>query len=136
MGEAGHPMPPIAELIGIRLIGVEEGQIIMEMDASEKHWNPMKTLHGGVICDIADAAMGAAFFTTLNDGEDYTTVDLNVKFLRPFVKGKLRATAHVVKRGRRLGYMECEVTNDDGDLVAKVTSSCIILNPSTEEHAI
>lgn len=128
MSEGKIPPPPIGELIGIRLVDVGNGRVVMEMDATEKHWNPQKTLHGGVICDIADAAMGASFFTTLQENETYTTVDLNAKFLRPVISGKLRASANVVKRGKRLGYMECEVTNEDGDLVAKANSSCIILN--------
>ncbi|MFX1484298.1 MAG: PaaI family thioesterase [Promethearchaeota archaeon] len=127
MSEGKLPPPPIGELMGIRLVEVGDGRIVMEMDADEKHWNPMKTLHGGVLCDIADAAMGASFLTTLEDDETYTTVDLNIKFLRPVITGRLRATANVVKRGKRLGYMECEVTKD-GELVAKATSSCIILN--------
>jgi uncharacterized protein (TIGR00369 family) len=132
MGEGKLPAPPIAELIGFKLIEVGNGRIVMEMNASEKHWNPMKTLHGGVICDITDAAMGTSFYTTLEDNESYTTVDLNIKFLRQVITGKLTASAKVVKRGRRLGYMECEVTNEDGELVAKATSSCLVLNQKSD----
>jgi uncharacterized protein (TIGR00369 family) len=121
------PVPPIADLIGIRLTNIGEGAVTMEMDASKKHWNPMKTLHGGVLCDIADAAMGTSFFTTLDEGERYTTVDLSVKFLSSVVEGKIIAHAYVVRRGRHLGYMECELRDADGALVAKANSSCMII---------
>jgi uncharacterized protein (TIGR00369 family) len=121
------PVPPIADLIGIRLTNIANGSVTMEMDASEKHWNPMKTLHGGVLCDIADAAMGTSFFTTLDEGESYTTVDLSIKFLSPVIKGKIIAHGYVVRRGRHLGYMECELRDVNDNLVAKASSSCIII---------
>ncbi|MBD3404859.1 MAG: hotdog fold thioesterase [Candidatus Lokiarchaeota archaeon] len=121
------PAPPIAKLLGMQLRDVSKGCVVMEMEATKKHWNPMHTLHGGVMCDIADAAMGSAFFTTLDDDESYTTVDLHIKFLKPVITGKITASATVVKRGRRLGYIECEIRNDEGELVAKADSSCIVL---------
>jgi len=124
--EGKVPLPPIAELIGIRLTNFGDGSVTMEMEASKKHWNPMKTLHGGVLCDIADAAMGTAFFTTLGDGESYTTVDLDIRFISPVIEGKVTADAHVVKRGHLLGYMECELRDAKGELVAKANSNCIV----------
>ena len=120
-------VPPVAELIGIRVADVGDGRVVMEMDTEEKHWNPMKTVQGGIICTIADGALGYSFFTTLEENETYTTVDLNIKFLKPVTKGRVTASAHVVKRGKRLGYMECEVANEKGELVAKATSTCLII---------
>jgi uncharacterized protein (TIGR00369 family) len=99
----------------------------MEMDADDRHWNPMGTLHGGVICDIADAAMGMAFATTLDDGQSFTTVEFKVNFLRPVIKAHLVATAKVISRGKTLGLVECEVVNSEGKLVAKAASTCIVL---------
>jgi uncharacterized protein (TIGR00369 family) len=99
----------------------------MEMEAGKKHWNPMKTVHGGILCDIADAAMGAAFLTTLADGENYTTVDLSIKFLKPVIEGRITAQANVVKRGKRLGYIECELRDTQGELIAKADSTCIVI---------
>ena len=58
-GEA--PPPPIAQLIGFRLTAIKPGEAIIEFDAGEAHANPMGTLHGGVLCDVADAAMGYGF---------------------------------------------------------------------------
>jgi uncharacterized protein (TIGR00369 family) len=125
--EGKLPLPPIADLIGIRLTSFEDGSATMEMEAGKKHWNPMKTVHGGILCDIADAAMGAAFLTTLADGENYTTVDLSIKFLKPVIEGRITAQANVVKRGKRLGYIECELRDTQGELIAKADSTCIVI---------
>ena len=82
------------------------------MEAGPQHANPMGTLHGGVICDLADAAMGTAMATTLEDDESFTTLDLTAKYFKPIWNARLRATAHVVKRTRTLGLIECDVTDE------------------------
>jgi uncharacterized protein (TIGR00369 family) len=121
------PPPPIAQLLGLQLTGVETGRVVIELDASGRHANPMGTLHGGVICDMADLAMGAAMATTLEDEESFTTLDLTSKFFKPIWNARLRATGRVVKRTRTLGLIECEVEDEKGSLVAKVFSSCMVL---------
>ena len=119
--------PPIAQLIGFDAVEMQLGRSVFEMEASGRHANPMGTLHGGVICDLSDAAMGTAMATTLEDDETFTTLDLTVKFFKPIWNARLRATAHVVKRTRTLGLIECEVEDDKGSLVAKVFSTCMVL---------
>src|SRR6516164_7258230 len=94
------PPPPIAQLIGFRLVAVEPGEAIIEFEATEAHSNPMGTLHGGVLCDVADAAMGMAYAASLDEGESFTTLELKINFLKPVWKAKLIATGVVVKRGR------------------------------------
>ncbi|HTQ86512.1 MAG TPA: PaaI family thioesterase, partial [Candidatus Solibacter sp.] len=90
------PAPPIAKLIGFHPISAGGGEAVFEMEADERHWNPMGTLHGGVLCDIGDAAMGFAYATTLAEGESFTTIELKINYLRPVRKARLRASAHVV----------------------------------------
>ena len=87
----------------------------------------MGTVHGGILCDIADAAMGIAFATTLSPGESFTTVELKINFLRPVRQAQLRAAGRVVQRGRTIGYVECEITDETGKLVAKSNSTCLVL---------
>ncbi|HUK53833.1 MAG TPA: PaaI family thioesterase [Candidatus Binatia bacterium] len=123
------PTPPIARLIGFRLLSAADGQSVFEMEADERHWNPMGTLHGGVLCDIADAAMGFAFATTLAEGESFTTIELKINYLRPVWKARLRATGRVVKRGRKIGLVDCDVTDEKGALVARASSTCMALSP-------
>lgn len=124
-GEASPP--PIAKLLGLELASVEPGRVVVEMVASERQANPMGTLHGGVICDLSDLAMGASMATTLEDEESFTTLDLTSKFFKPIWNARLRATGRVVKRTRTLGLIECDVEDDKGSLVAKVYSSCMVL---------
>jgi len=80
-GEA--PAPPIATLLGFTLRDVEVGRAVVDFEADARHANPMGTLHGGVLCDIADAAMGMAWASTLGEGETFTTLELKINFLRP-----------------------------------------------------
>ena len=75
---------PIMQTLGFRLVEVAEGTASMEMETrTDVHSNPMGTIHGGVLCDIADAAMGTAHFTTVADGESFTSIDLQINFFRP-----------------------------------------------------
>src|SRR3954447_19109770 len=124
-GEA--PPPPIARLLGMRLAAIEPGRAVFEMEADERHHNPMGTMHGGVYCDLADAAMGYAYRATLAQGESFTTVELKINFLRAVRLGKVTAEAKVVKAGATLGYVECDVRDDAGRLVARAASTCIKL---------
>jgi len=120
------PISPIAQLLGFKITDYCDGCTTIEMEVTEKYWNALDTLHGGVYCDLADAAMGFSFFTTLEDDETYTTVDLKITFLRAIKSGKLIALSKIVKRGKRLGYIECELVNEEGKLVAKASSTCIV----------
>ena len=122
--------PPIASLIGFTLSHAALGQCVAELDAGPQHANPMGTLHGGVVCDLADAAMGVAMSTTLEDNETFTTLDLTSKYFKPIWSAHIRATAQVVKRTRSLGLIECVVEDETGSLVARVYSSCMVLRGS------
>src|SRR5579862_8871835 len=124
-GEAAPP--PIGRLLGFVLKVIEPGHAVFEMEADERHHNPMGTLHGGVYCDLADAAMGYAYAATLGEGETFTTVELKINFFRPVRKGKLTAEAKVIRAGKNLGYVECDVKNEEGTLVARAASTCMKL---------
>jgi uncharacterized protein (TIGR00369 family) len=87
----------------------------------------MGTLHGGILCDIADAAMGMAFASTLALEESFTTVELKINFFRPVWKASLKAEGKVVRRGRSMGYLECEISDERGQLIAKAASTCLVL---------
>ena len=121
------PPPPVAELLGIRLVSVGEGECVFEMEARPEHGDPMGTLQGGVLCALADAAMGMAYATTLGEGESFTTLELKANYLRPVVDGKLTATGRVIHDGRTVGLTECEVVDEQGRRVAHATSTCMTL---------
>jgi uncharacterized protein (TIGR00369 family) len=119
---------PIARLIGFEAEEIGEGRAVLTLAAGPQHANPMGTLHGGVLCDIADAAMGIAFATTLGPDESLTTVELKINFFRPVWEARLRAEGKVVRRGSLMGYLECEITDEQGRLVAKASSTCLVLS--------
>src|SRR3954468_9246616 len=125
--------PPVGRLIGFAMKSIEPGHAIFEMEADERHHNPMGTLHGGVYCDLADAAMGFAYASVLEEGEKFTTIELKINFLRAVQKATLTAEARVVKAGSTLGYVECEVKDQTGKLVAKAASTCMKLRRDGKE---
>jgi len=131
--KAGQIGAPVSELIGFRLTSVEPGKAVFELDAGPQHANPMGTLHGGVLCDVADAAMGIAYASTLGESESFTTLELKINFLRPFRTGKLIATARMVKAGRTIGLAECDVTDAEGRLIARAMSTCMTLRGESGE---
>ena len=118
---------PVARLIGFEAKEIADGRATVILAAGPQHANPMGTLHGGILCDIADAAMGIAFASTLAPEESFTTVELKVNFFRPIWQGQLRAVGTVVQRGRTIGYVECDVTDEENRLVAKAVSTCMVL---------
>jgi uncharacterized protein (TIGR00369 family) len=121
------PPAPVGELIGFRLVAAMPGEAIVELDAGPQHANPMGTLHGGILCDIADAAMGIAYACALAEGESFTTLELKINFLRPVWKTKLRAIGRVVKQGATVGLVECDVLDGQEKLVARASSTCMTL---------
>jgi len=121
------PPPPIGRLLGFRLVSAQPGEAVMELVAGPQHANPMGTLHGGVLCDIADGAMGIAYACTLEEDESFTTLELKINFLRPVWNARLRALGRVVKKGATVGMAECDVLDEEERLVAKATCTCMTL---------
>ncbi|WP_238457544.1 PaaI family thioesterase [Alkalihalobacterium alkalinitrilicum] len=121
------PKSPLGEILGFHVLEKKDGMAIVEYEANSRHTNPGGTLHGGVLCVIADEAMGAAFASTLREGESLTTIELKVNYLKPVWSGKLTAVGKVIKNGNTIALVESEVTDDKGSLVAKVVSTCMRL---------
>ncbi len=117
----------VARLIGFEAKDVADGHATVTLSAGPQHANPMGTLHGGILCDIADAAMGLAFASTLAPEETLTTVELKINFFRPVWRARLRAEGTVVQRGQTMGYVECTITDEENRLVAKAASTCMVL---------
>jgi uncharacterized protein (TIGR00369 family) len=122
--------PPVAELVGLEVVSSTDGEVVMSLDVDERHENPMGFVQGGVICVLADGAMGFAFATTLADGDSFTTVEMKTNFLRPFKAGRLLATGCLINRGRTLGLTEAHVRDEQGRLIAHATSTCMALRPA------
>ncbi len=119
------PLPPAAKLIGFKIARIKKGAVICSMKAMKKHENTNGTVHGGILCDLSDAAMGYSFLTWLAPGETGVTVEFKINFLKPALTGDvLWASAKTLSRGKSLFYLECEIRNSRKELVAKAASTC------------
>ncbi len=123
----------VAKLIGFRLTGFAGGEATVELKSGPQHYNPMGTVHGGVLCDIADAAMGMALASTLGPDQSFTTLELKINFLRPVWEADLTAKARVISRGKTVGLVECDVTDASGRLLARASSTCLVLSGKMAE---
>lgn len=124
------PPPPIAVLLRIAPVELEEGFAVFEGQPGEEHFNPIAVVHGGYAATLLDSAMGCAVHTTLAAGAAYTTQSLEVKFARPITldTGPVRAEARVVHRGRTQAIVEAKlVAIESGKLLATATSTCLII---------
>jgi uncharacterized protein (TIGR00369 family) len=124
------PAPPVMHLIDMAGMEVEEGSVTIHLDPQEFHYNPLGTVHGGVLSTLLDTAAACSVHTTLPAGVAYTSLDLNVKFLRPvtLASGRITCRGSVLQRGRRTALAEARMTDAAGRLVAHATSSCLIFD--------
>src|SRR5687768_1294678 len=122
------PGPPVSGLIGFTVVSAEPGKVTCRMQTDPaRHGNPMGTVHGGILCDIADAAMGLAHASLLGEGESFTTLELKMNFLRPVWNATLTAVGDVVKAGATVSLVECTITDEQGRMVARASSTCLTL---------
>ncbi|MCA9126369.1 MAG: PaaI family thioesterase [Planctomycetales bacterium] len=117
---------PISQLVGLEVVPADPqdalAPTVVALEVDQRMHNPMGFVHGGVIALLADAAMGIAFGRTLDDQMSFATVEMKTSFLRPIKRSRLTATATLVQRGLRIGFVQCEIIDSRGKLVA--TSSC------------
>lgn len=115
------------ETIGARIAEVEEGRAVVELDVHAGHRHEGGVVQGGIITQIADAAMGMSLMTRQDDGMANTTIELKINFLRPVVDGRLRAIGRVVEMRKALLFSEADVVDEQGRLVAHASSTCLAI---------
>ncbi|WP_217997700.1 PaaI family thioesterase [Gordonia soli] len=118
----------ISQLLGFTLVDVELGRAVMALQAdAARHGNQQGTVHGGLLVELADAAIGTAQSTVISRGESFTTIDLTATFLRPVWAASLTATAERVHVGRTISHFVCEIIRDDGKPIARICSAVMTL---------
>jgi uncharacterized protein (TIGR00369 family) len=124
------PAPPFAQTTDIWLAEVETGRIVFEATPSARFYNPLGTVHGGWTSALLDSAMGCAVHSTLKPGQIYTTVDMNVSFVRAVIEstGKLRCEGKIIHVGNRIATAEGRIWDAAGTLIAHGTETCLIIN--------
>lgn len=123
------PAPPITATLGFALVHAERGKAVFEGTTADWQYNPLGTVHGGWSSTLLDSALGCAVHTTLGPGEIYTTLDLQVRFLKAIVAstGTLRAEGTVVHAGKRIATAEARLVGLDGTVYATATTSCLVM---------
>jgi uncharacterized protein (TIGR00369 family) len=113
------------ETLGARITEAEPGRVVLELVAGPQHRHGGGVVQGGVITQIADAAMGMSLATLQPDGIWNTTIELKINFIRPAIKGRLRAVGRVIEMGETLLFSEADVVDEAGRLVARASSTCM-----------
>ncbi len=128
------PPPPVAVLLGMGIESIEEGRVVFTLEPAEFHYNPIGTVHGGVISALCDSAMACAIQTTMPPGAGYTTLELKVNFLRAMTvaSGAVRCEGRVIHVGGRVATAEARVTDAAGRLYAHATTTCMVFRPEKE----
>jgi uncharacterized protein (TIGR00369 family) len=134
IAEGTAPAPPVAQWLGLKLVSVGPGEATMTLVASmATHGNGLGVVQGGVLCALADAAMGVALATTLEHADTAATINLHMDFLRPARDGILSARARAVHIGRTVGFVECDVVDEGGQEIARATCSCRVRRAHADE---
>src|SRR5438105_9363273 len=106
------------ETLGARISEAEPGRVVLDLVAGPQHRHGGGVVQGGVITQIADAAMGMSLATLQENGVWNTTIELKINFLRPVREGKLRAIGRVVEIKQSLMFSEADVMDERGRRVA------------------
>ena len=115
------------DTVGARIAEVDEGRVVVEIVADAKHRHEGGVVQGGIITQIADAAMGMSLLTLQPEDQANTTIELKINFIRPVVEGRLRAVGRVVEIKRTLGFTEADVLDEEGRLIARASSTCLAI---------
>jgi uncharacterized protein (TIGR00369 family) len=122
------PEPPIVNLMNMRPVAVEVGKVTFTCDPNESHYNPIGTVHGGLVCTLLDSVLGCAVQTTLPKGQGYTSLEIKISYLRPVRAdtGQLTAVGIATKPGSRAAFADGTVHDSHGKLIATASSTLLV----------
>ncbi|TDW21682.1 PaaI family thioesterase [Kribbella kalugense] len=137
MRDGRLPAPPILQLVGATGFDAEEGKVTVYLPAAEFHYNPLGSVHGGVIATLLDTAAGCTVHSTLPAGVGYTSLDLMTRFIKPVTvnSGTLRCEGAIISRGRRTAVAESRLYDERGKLLAHATSTCLLFELPPQAQA-
>ena len=113
------------ETLGARITEAEPGRVVLELEAGPQHRHGGGVVQGGVITQIADAAMGMSLATLQEDGQWNTTIELKINFIRPVISGRIRAVGRVVEIKQTLMFSEADILDEQDRLIARASSTCL-----------
>ena len=128
--EGRTPMPPVAELLGWQLetVDPERGRIVVRFDGRPEFANPMGNIQGGLLAAMLDETMGSALVATLPPGQFAPTLEMKISYLESARVGPLWGFGRVVKRGGTVSFVEADLVDDDGRIVARANATVRVVS--------
>lgn len=125
------PQPPICGTLGFYLSEVSKGAVVFTMTPGLQHYNPIGTVHGGVMGTLLDSCMSCAIQTLFEPGTTYTTLEYKVNMVRAITEqtGPVRAEGRIISVGRRVGTADGRIVDANGTLLAHGSTTCMIFTP-------
>ena len=129
ISEGRLPAPPMAELVGARLVLVGDGEVRFAWTPDESAYNPIGMVHGGLLCTLLDFAAGAAVHTQLPAGVGFSSIEIKVSYLKALRSGSGDVEVHgrALQVGRRVAFAEAHARNPAGELVGHATTSIAVI---------
>jgi uncharacterized protein (TIGR00369 family) len=124
------PPPPVADLVGFTVEAIDEGRAVFALQPGEVHYNPLGSVHGGIVATLLDSVMGCAVHSTLPAGRGYTTLEIKVSYLRAVTErtGPVHATGRTIHVGRTTATAEAMLEDAGGRLYAHGTTTCLVFD--------
>lgn len=123
----GTSIGPIAEMLHISNHGIHDGRATYKLEVAPELLNPHGVLHGGAMYVMVDYSMGAATMSALPEGEICATIEIKISYLASVRAGTLTCSTGIIKQGRSVVFLESQVTDDAGKIVASATGSFAVI---------
>jgi uncharacterized protein (TIGR00369 family) len=126
---------PTVETFGIRYLRSGPGWVEAEFTPDQRFSNNFGLVQGGVLGVFLDNILGQSAYTLAEQEQSLTTTALNLQFLEPAPLGLLKGSARVVKKGRRMIFVEGEVQDAKGRVLVRATASLLVIRRARQAAA-
>jgi uncharacterized protein (TIGR00369 family) len=131
----GRDANPFFCLMGIEIVHLEPGKAILKMEVRRDMHNGVGWLQGGMLAALADEAMALALYPLLTDNEGIATISESTSFIKGVQQGVICAEGRVIRKGRRVAFMEGDVRMDDGERsILSHTSAAFAVTTNTGKN--
>jgi uncharacterized protein (TIGR00369 family) len=122
------PHPPACQLVDLTFNRIDDGQVEMLLKPDEAQYNPIGSVHGGIIATALDSVVGCGVHSKLQVGQAHTTLEIKVNYLRGITREIGPMRARVMHFGRRTAMAEGSLSDVSGKLFAQASTTCLILD--------
>ena len=131
----GRDANPFFCLMGIEVVHVEPGKAVLKMEVRRDMHNGVGWLQGGMLAALADEAMALALYPLLAKDEGIATISESTSFIKGVRQGIILAEGRVIRKGRRVAFMEGDVRmDDDKKTILSHTSAAFAVTTNTGKN--